>query len=306
MKEVLIMNPTEKIIELNNTGMLEMVIDNAIYKEVYQNTENEMIDIMKELLIDAKVNCKTHKEGTITAIFGDVFDSLSVQIVFADYTNRFSLLHIMTHNFINFVDDDIVDVWNQLYAVHTELTTKFKELKAAHKQLLKEAEKKAEVEKKAEEKFEQLKAKAIKDFANLSNRTKTHSDVSDFYYALGWLAKHIGTITATMPDYLSDAFKKYFGMDAVHTVVDSKKKTSNGHAMQWTWSFKASVKKADTIPSCIASHFNESRKAIADTSFIWDLVEDYGFSFGKKQDIAKIVQTIPAKYINSFNEGLTA
>jgi hypothetical protein len=294
----------ERINEIKN----KFNLNEQVTKEDYLNAEAELVAVIAEAVNGAEVTSKLHSNGTITKVTSTTLDSVTVDVDFGNMVKRFSLKYIITEaRFISLVDiADLGDIWDAAFEVHTIITNMYKESERQAKLLAIEEAKKAEADKKAEERFEQLKAKALKDFANLSNRTKTHSDVSDFYYALGWLAKHIGTITATMPDYLSDAFKKYFGMDAVHTVVDSKKKTSNGHAMQWTWSFKASVKKADTIPSCIATHFNESRKAIADTSFIWDLVEDYGFSFGKKQDIEKIVQTIPAKYINSFNEGLTA
>lgn len=296
----------ERIAELNETCLIDMTADNVNYREAYQNIETEMANTMKNLLLNTTVTCRTGDEGTVIETVGTTFDTIVAVISFRDFTKRYSLALIMTNKFIKFADEQLLDVWTQFNAVHTKLNTKFKELEAIARQASIEASKKAEADKKAADKYEQLKAKAISDFDKLSNRQKEHSDETEFYWALGWLAKHIGTISATMPDYLSDAFKKYFGEDAVHKVVDSKKKTSNGNSMQWTWSFRASVKKVDSIPSCIASHFNDSGKAITDTAFIWDLVDNYGFSFGKSQNVENIAQTIPAKYIDSFNEGLTA
>lgn len=293
----------ERINEMKNTLTLEQ----KTFKEDYLKAEEDLVSAISAYIADAEVTSRAYGLGKIVKAKGKTLDAITVDIAFAVGIKKISLLHIMTNNFTNFTAlTDVDEVWNVAFEIHTSLTAAYKEFEREAKQLAIELEKKAEADKKAEAKYEELKVKAIKDFNNLSNRPKAHSDVNEFYYALGWLAKHIGTITATMPDYLSDAFKKYFGADAVHTVVDSKKKTSNGHSMQWTWSFRASVKKADSIPCCIIKYFNDARKAITDTAFIWDLVEDYGFSFGKKQDIEKIAQTVPAKYINSFNEGLTA
>lgn len=293
----------ERINEMKNTLTLEQ----KTFKEDYFKAEEDLVSTISTYIADAEVTSRAYGLGKLVKAEGKTLDAITVDIAFAIGIKRISLLHIMTNNFTNFTAlADVDEVWNAAFEVHTSLTAAYKEFEREAKQLAIELEKKAEADKKAEAKYEELKAKALKDFDKLSNRAKAQIEANEFYYALGWLAKHIGTVTATMPDYLSDAFKKYFGMDAVHTVVDSKKKTSNGHAMQWTWSFRASVKKADSVPSCIIKHFNDARKAITDTAFIWDLVEDYGFSFGKKQDVEKIAQTIPAKYIDSFNEGLTA
>jgi hypothetical protein len=89
-------------------------------------------------------------------------------------------------------------------------------------------------------------------------------------------------------------------------IVDSKKRTCNGNSMQWTFGFKASLRKAEDIPTYLTQYLNTTGQMIANTSFIWDLIDDYGFQFGKKQNIEQIAQAVPAKYIDIFNEGLTA
>ena len=103
---------------------------------------------------------------------------------------------------------------------------------------------------------------------------------------------------------MSDSFVRHFGADAVHTSVDSKKKTINGNSMQWTFGFTATLRKPENIPAVLSEHLGYNGKQIADTSFIWDLVDNYGFKFGKKQDVEKIRACVPSNYLSSFEAGL--
>ena len=170
----------------------------------------------------------------------------------------------------------------------------------------KEAEKKAKVDKEAEEKYERTKAKAIKDFEALTVAARPVAAVDEFYYSLGWLAKHVGVITAKLPDYLGSAFEKHFGVEAPKTLVDGKAKTIGGYAKQWSWEFVASIKKlkGTTVPAYLQNITTDFSKGIHNTSFVWDLVENYGFQFGKTQDVDKIRSCVPADYLTSFEAGL--
>jgi hypothetical protein len=90
------------------------------------------------------------------------------------------------------------------------------------------------------------------------------------------------------------------------TVVDSKKKTINGNPMQWAMSMKASISKKalNLVPSYLTKYLSSSGNAIADTAFVWDLVENYGFQFGKTQDIEKIRSHVPTSHMSFFEAGL--
>lgn len=295
----------EKINEMKEVVTLEK----QNYKTDYFKAEENLVNTICMYITNAEVTSRAYGIGTITKASGSILSNIIADITFKNGVKRISFLHIMTNNFTNFTGlKDIDAIWSTAFELHTVLTDTYKKFEREAKQLAIELEKKAEADRKAEAKYEELKTKALKDFNNISNRTKVHSDTSDFYYALGWLASHIGTVTATLPDYLGAAFEKYFGTKAPKTLVDSRAKTSGGYAKQWSWEFKCTIKKLkDTvIPSCIQNVTADFSKGIHNTSFIWDLVEDYGFQFGKTQDVEKIAQTIPAKYINSFNEGLTA
>lgn len=168
-----------------------------------------------------------------------------------------------------------------------------------------EEAKKAKADEKKAAAFERRKEKEIKDFEELTQKSRPLSAASEFYHSLGWLAKHSGSVHAVMPDYLETSFKKHFG-DASCRVVDSKKKTVNGNSMQWTFGFTISLRKPETAPAFLQSSLNYNGKLIADTPFIWDLVDNYGFKFGKTQDLEAIRSCVPSEYITDFECGFAA
>ena len=272
--------------------------------------ESELAKLFSEYVKDATVESTAYGVGNITEVRGDSLETMIATIAFKESTKSFSLHHIITNpKAVKLVDSEIIENYNKAFDLHTELAIKYREFEKVARQLAFEARQKAEAEKKAEEKYQALKAKAIKDFDTLANQTKgSLSTVDDFYYSLGWLAKHVGTISAAMPDYLVKSFENYFGTEANPKVIDSKKRTSGGHPMQWALSMTASLcgKDKDSIPRSLAKYLNTTGKAIANTSFVWDLVDNYGFQFGKKQDIDRIKNIVPTQYISDFEAGLTA
>lgn len=166
-----------------------------------------------------------------------------------------------------------------------------------------EAEKRAKAEAQKAEAFEQKKKRDIKDFEEKLKLSKPMSIASEFYISLGWLAKHTGTVSAALPDYLESTFVSHFG-DVPRRVVDSQKKGPAGWTSQWTSSFALSLKKPDIIPAMFEQYLNPSRKALTDTSFVWELVDNYGFKFGKAQDLEAIRGCVPSDYISEFELGL--
>jgi len=126
---------------------------------------------------------------------------------------------------------------------------------------------------------------------------------SEFYTTLGWLAKHTGTVSAALPDYLEPTFRKHFG-DAPCRVVDSRKKGPAGWTSQWTSSFAVSLKKPESIPALLEQYLNPARKALTNSEFVLDLVDNYGFKFGKAQDLEAIRSCVPSTYHNDFELGL--
>lgn len=274
----------------------------------YVDFEHELVRVFAEYVIDAEVTCDSYGHGIITDAHGANFDSFVATVSFTDVTKNFSLQHIATSGrFIKFVNDEITEAYITAYNVHTEITKKYHELGRTAKKLAIEAANKAEADKKAAIKNTRLKDKTLSDFKNLTsgNRAVTFTALEEFYKALGWLVKHIGTISAVVPDYLVSAFEAEFGSNTGYTVVDINKKTSGNNYMKWSFSFTASVRKAETIPEVLIPYINASGKMITNTAFVYDLVTRYGFKFGKKQEIAEINGKVPAEYLEFFNAGLS-
>lgn len=282
----------------------------------YKNTEFTSAESLREainteltqLAYPFAIKHKTYGEGWLTCAKVPLAGpSLFITVDFAEGTKTFSLDTIFSSNLLE-MPEILVDILLEAQTIYkTDFIERENERRIANtlaREQVREAEKKAEADKKAKEKFEKLKENTIKNFEEFSNREKTPSDTDDFYYALGWLAKHVGSISARIPDYLKNAFIKNFGTEAGCHVVDTSKRTSNGNAMQWTFSFTVTLRKADEVPTILTQYLSSTGKAIANTAFIWDLVENYGFQFGKKQDIEKIKNAIPSQHIISFEEGL--
>lgn len=291
--------------ELKNTCTLTQ----ETLKTDLDKISTEFVSLFGSYVKDAEIDCFAYGKGKVIDYKGDTFENLIIIVQFSNTVKQFSLKHIAAKitNQTTFVDTAIYESYNKALAFYTDVYNEYKTLEEHNKQLLAEAEKKAEIEKKNEEKYRKLKAKAIADFNKLIQQPSSIPNTGDkLYYALGWLAKHVGTITATLPDYLESAFVKNFGDDAEYTLIDARKKTSGGHAMKRSWSFNASLKKAENIPAFLSTYLNSTGKSITNTAFIWDIVEDYGFNFGKKQNIEQIRDNVPAQYLDVFEAGFAA
>lgn len=169
------------------------------------------------------------------------------------------------------------------------------------------AEKEAEKRALEEERYNKQVERELKRLNGLSvaNIANDFDDVERFYYILGWIAGHVTTIRAAMPDYAESWFTSRFG-NVPHTTVDSKKRTVNGNPMQWALSMHISFKRSENTPEEIASKYSNANRTINSISFVWDLVDKYNFTFGKTQDIEAIKETIPEEYMNEFELGLNA
>jgi seryl-tRNA synthetase len=197
-------------------------------------------------------------------------------------------------------------LYDEFMEVHTNLKHQLFEATQEGQRRQSEERKLEKKRKENEKKMMGMKASAEKEIDNLiNNREKKISKADEFYYTLGWLAKHVGTITAKMPDFLEASFVKHFG-EVEHTVVDSTKVGPAGYTSQWRLSMEASLKKAENIPATLTDYLNPAGKKVSKTSFIWSLIDDYGFKFGKKQDTLDIMRCVPIEYVPMFNAGMNA
>lgn len=283
--------------------------------ELTTGTKEEFIEVQAQLTADfavkmlgALVASKTMGDGYIMSCTGTTMDNAFFEIGFeTGETKKFLVCTLRSIGFLSFIEEAAANVYDYFMEEHNKLKAQYNKAVEESQRREKEDKKKAEQLKKAEAKNQYLKEKAIKDFEELTQRAKQAVTESDeFYYGLGWLAAHIGSISATMPDYLAGAFEKHFGNEAAHRVVDSNKRTVNGNSMQWTFGFKATLKNPDSMPAALTKYLSSTGKAIANTAFIWDLVTDYGFKFGKEQDTLDIMRCVPIQYVPIFNEGLKA
>lgn len=276
--------------------------------EAYAETESALVGLLAEQIKGADVRTTVDGVGTVLEAQGNNISSMVMDILFEKTTKRFAVEPIISGKvfFSKFVDNtELFEAWKAINNFHTELTKQYNKIKAAELDAAREAKKQEAADKKASEKYEHQRAKALKDFEALANQEKVVVTETDaFYYSLGWLAKHANNVVAVLPDYLADAFKKYFGPEAPCRIVDSKHRGPAGWQSQWSWSFTISLKKPDLVPAFLSDKLNPSGKAVSKTSFVWDLVDSYGFKFGKEQDIENIRAHIPSNYLSSFEAGL--
>lgn len=282
------------------------------YKTVNYATSEALHEAIKAeleaLAYPYTVKHKTYGEGQLVFVkVPSTGQTLYATVDFAVGSKMLSLDVVLTNNLLE-MPEILMEI-----LLEAQTTYKVDAIEREHEALAARLEadaqarvaaKQAKADKEAEEKYERTKAKAIQDFEALTVASRPVAVANDFYYSLGWLAKHVGSVSAKLPDYLADSFKKHFGSDVAFNAVDSKKKTVNGHAMQWTFGFVATLRKPENIPAGLTEHLGSTGNKIADTSFIWDLVDNYGFQFGKTQDLDKIRSHVPSEYLASFEAGL--
>ena len=284
----------------------------------YETTEELRNAINSELAVltyPFAVKHRTYGEGQLTFVKAPLTGgSLYATVDFAAGTKTLALDVLLTSNLLQMPEilmDSLVEAQSVFKAdfIEREQAQRIAD-RLAYEQA-KEAKKKAEVEQKTEEQYQKAKAKTLKDFDTLLDSIQPKSTVDEFYHSLGWLATHVGTVQAAIPDYLQSAFEARFGTEANPYVYDSKKKTSGGFRYQWSAGFHARLKKKGltTIPAMLANYISDtvnSSKTIMDTAFILDLIENYGFQFGKTQDVDNIRSRIPSEYMSFFEAGLLA
>lgn len=278
-------------------------------REEFEAVQTQLISDFAAQVINAEVYTHNIGYGRVVDCLNTTnnFESIVLVVYFdaIDMTKKYSAGFAINCGGLVFTDKSLVALYGSFREEQYKLKAQYNKAVEDAQRREKENKKKADQLKKAEAKNQLLKEKAIRDFDELAQKVKTSiTETDEFYYNLGWLAAHVGSVSATMPDYLDGAFVKHFGDEAVHRVVDSKKRTVNGNSMQWTFGFKATLKNLDSVPDTLTKYLNSTGKAIANTSFLWSLVSDYGFVFGKKQNVDKIMATVPEQYWAVFEAGL--
>ena len=278
-------------------------------REDYETVQACLVSDFISQISGAEVTNQLLGTGHIVSCMaiGSSFDNIAVTVHYdLDETKNYILSAAITSGGLKFTEESVVALWDTFMEVHTNLKHQYFVATEDAQRREREAAKLEKKRKENEKKTAGMKASAEKEIENLiNNREKPVTKADEFYYTLGWLAKHIGTITAKMPDYLEEAFVKHFG-DVERTIVDSTKVGPAGFTSQWRLSMEASLKKAENIPTTLTEYLNPTGKKLSKTSFIWTLIDDYGFKFGKKQDVEAIMNTIPDEYMPMFEAGMDA
>lgn len=278
----------------------------------YQNWADLSADLTTELneLINSSISV-VHKKygeckvsGFVVSMNENTFNILA-DFAFADEIKKLALNILLKNGLVQIDDYDSFEVLKNFISSLTDLQAEVKTIYRERAFAKFEANRQAKELAKQEAKYQAAKEKAIQDFEVMARQDRGICASGEFYYNLGWLAKNVGTISAALPDYLLKYFENHFGTEAKPTVVDSKKRTVSGHPMQWALSMKASLhkKSVDTIPPFAKQYLNSAGNALTNTEFIWDLVENYGFRFGKSQDLNQIKSSIRPEYIKYFENG---
>lgn len=290
------------------------------YELTINSTGEDFFNARKQLIdeficwitgVEVTADWRTPHTGRIVSCLNPCnnFESVIATVYFddTDETKNYGIAAAINCAGLLFVDESMKALYDDFKAANENI--KHQEFLAAQEVQRREKEenKKAEQLKKAEANFAKQKEHSIKEFNKRATQSKCEvKETTDFFYALGWLSTHVTSVSAVLPDYLESAFVKNFGEEATRRVTDSSRRTSGGYAMQWTWAFKMHLKNPETIPMTLNGMINDTGKIIANTSFIWDLVADYGFKFGKEQDVVEIMRHVPIEYVPMFVEGSKA
>lgn len=208
------------------------------------------------------------------------------------------------------VVDEYFEILNKAKEIYATETAEERKIQAEKARIAKEkyeAEKARREELKKQIEADKRYAKRVERALNKLSTLKPEKTEKLFetptsqYEAIGWMAKHLTSVRAAMPDFMEKWFIGKFG-DAERYVVDSKKRTANGNPMQWGLSLKLTF-NTEVKGLLETKATSQNKKVIDNVAFVWDLIENYGFQFGKEQNISKIKAEIPEQYLPDFEKG---
>lgn len=257
------------------------------------SNREEIIERISEGIVGARVSHASGKRGTAVGA-----DGAYLTVRFDDGSeSEFQFPSALERGWLSFEDDRVMKAvaeWKSLKeseegafkARMAELSKKAEERDRIRTSSL-EAKKKAEADAKKAMREKAKKDAAEKRFETMLRVAKqAGKGIWDEDVALGWLARHVTHIDASMPDFMEARFESEFGKQE-HSTVDSDRKTSGGFPMRWAFSGKVSVDETDDMPPSLQRVF-KGEKTACDSAFALALVRDHGFSFGKKQNANEV------------------
>jgi len=277
-----------------------------LFNNNYHEAKKELLKDLDESLRGVKLNSTNYGLGYVVAVKDEVNNpakesDYQVDIDFNGTIKTFCIMFAIEKGAIT-LEDTFLDLLKEyMSSLKVILEERDRQLKIeAEKRALEQKQleeyraarqaqlEKLEKEKKEAEKFEKRKANAIKKFSDLCRQAKMNKvSVDDEDLVMGWLAKHVTRISAEIPDFLETQFAAQFGENAPKSVVSTSIKSSGGFTKKWSLSCQVHVDDLATMPPVLQEVFKGS-KTVNKTSFALKLIYDYGFNFGKTQDLSQI------------------
>lgn len=257
---------------------------------MFETTCIEKSELANKIIAGKKVDHKKYGRGTIVGVKGvskNVSD-FSINILFENGLEKLMSLNIMLkQNLIQFIDPIDYEGLTELLSDIDIICTKqiqienqeFEQKRATEKQKLEDKKLKLK---------EEARIKRMKD--NFNRDVQGNIKLSPA--AVEWIANNCSNIVAKLPSDLEKYFIKKFGSDASYSVIDINKKTSGGFKMQYTFSFSIHFKSLDSRPAELDKFFTTKGKKISNVELVSSLILNYGFKFGKEQDLAEIKKYI--------------
>jgi len=266
----------------------------------------KVLEDFKKEIIGVSVNSIKYGDGKIVDV--ESIEQAGCKYYFKLVVNFGAETKMFASHLANITYDDkgneVLEKYNtvleELNKIEAERIAEEKRLR--DEQLQKEKEEAALLKKQM--KLEQSRNNALNKLRALNSKSG-YKSINDNYYSLvGWMAKHCINVRAALPDWMEDYFVSVFG-DVERYVVDGNKKTSGGFDYQWGLGMKVSFN--EEVPEGLLKYATSKNKKIIDNvAFVWDLVQSYGFTFGKVQNIENILKEIPDNQVANFKLGYDA
>ena len=252
--------------------------------------KKELLGKLASALLSERVRHKDGREGMIVDTqhkFGDNY--VTVEIDFAGRSAWFSYPKAYEASTLGFCDPETskeaVSLLDELKAVSEaereaedeEVRDIAKEFEKAKADYLEREKAKAELKRKktpAEKAASRLARQTAGLEAQIEDVEDNPVDYSESQ--LSWIKKHLVSIRASMPARLQPWFDSQFPdcpSDAKYIVPDDRI-TSGGYKMSWGLGLVAYFDEDVPFPQ-------GNGKTVSNNSFVWDLVVNKGFGFGK-------------------------
>jgi hypothetical protein len=257
---------------------------------MFENMCIEKSELANKIIAGKKVDHKKYGRGIIVGVKGvskNVSD-FSINILFENGLEKLMSLNIMLkQNLIQFIDPiDYEGLMELLSDVDIMCT---KQLQIENQEL--EQKRAIERQKREDEKLRLREEAHIERMKDNFNRG-TQGNIKLSSAAVEWIANNCSNIVAKLPSDLEKYFIKKFGSAASYSVIDMNKKTSGGFKMQYTFSFSIHFKSLDDRPTELDRFFTTKGKKINNVELVSSLILNYGFKFGKEQDLEEIKKYI--------------